>query len=258
MLTQHIVADAAQAAGIDVPVRYTAETGSTNSDLADLAATGGPAWTVLVAGHQEAGRGRLGRTWVSEPGSSLLVSVLLRPDLSPADAPLLSLAGGVAAVEGCRAVGVDATCKWPNDVVVGERKLAGILPEASVTGGLLDYVVIGVGLNVHQTPGDFPEELRSRATSVAMEDGRPDPAILLRELLAGLRRLIEPGDGLRDRVLSGYREVCSTIGRRVRATQQGALVTEGMATDIGSGGELLVETRGGIESIVFGEVVHLD
>src|SRR5689334_21196710 len=128
MLDEARVAEAARAAGIEVPARYVDVTGSTNADLLALAAAGAPAWSVLVAGHQESGRGRLGRTWVEPPGSSLLVSVLLRPDLEPERLPMLTLAAGVAIVEALAdGAGVTATCRWPNDVMVGQRKLAGVL-----------------------------------------------------------------------------------------------------------------------------------
>jgi BirA family biotin operon repressor/biotin-[acetyl-CoA-carboxylase] ligase len=257
-LTQHIVAEAAEAAGISVPARFVEVTGSTNSDLAELAARGAPAWTVVVAGQQEAGRGRLGRSWVSRPGDSLLVSVLLRPRLDPSEAPVLSLAAAVAAAEACAVAAVDARCKWPNDIVVGDRKLAGILPEAAVVGGRLEHVVIGVGVNVHQAERDFPEQLRARATSVAMEGGRVDEAVLLREFLAGLRRWIEPNEGLRARVLLRYRELCSTLGRRVRAALGEDRAVEGVAIDIGNGGELVLQTTSRVEAIGFGEIVHLE
>ncbi|HJP66438.1 MAG TPA: biotin--[acetyl-CoA-carboxylase] ligase, partial [Actinomycetota bacterium] len=257
--TQHIVAEAAAAAGIPVPGRYLEVTGSTNADLAAMAAAGAPAWTVMVAGHQESGRGRLGRAWESKPGQSLLVSVLLRPSLRPEDAPLLSVAAAVAVVETARTAGItEARAKWPNDVMVGDRKLAGILPEASVTGGALDHLVIGVGLNVSQGSTDFPEVIRESATSVALERGSPDPADVLPQLLIGLRRWLEPDDGLRDRVLSRYRELCSTLGRRVRATVSLGREVEGVAVGIGPRGELIVETDRATETVGFGEITHLD
>lgn len=258
MLTQHIVAEAAQAAGIDAPARYVAVTGSTNADLAAAAEEGAPAWTVLVAGHQEGGRGRLGRTWESKPGMSLLVSILLRPSLAPDDAPLLSLAAAVAVTEACmNAAAPMARCKWPNDVVVGGRKLGGILVEASVTGGRIDHVVIGIGINVSQAEDDFSPDLRATATSLAIEGGA-DHAGVLRHVLAGLRRMIEPQEGLRDRVPPRYRELCATLGRRVRASLGGDEVIEGVAVDIGPRGELLVNSGDQGRFVSFGEVVHLD
>src|SRR5262245_36865901 len=167
MLSEHTVAAAALAAGIDAPVHFVAATGSTNTDLWRLAEDGAPEWTVLAAGTQRAGRGRLGRTWTSLPGESLFVSVLLRPGIDPSEAPLASLAAAVAMAEACRAAGIDAGCKWPNDLVAGGRKLAGVLPEASVQGQALSFVVLGTGVNLSQVEKDFPQDLRALATSVA-------------------------------------------------------------------------------------------
>ena len=254
-LTEHTVAEAARAAGVTVPPRYVEVTGSTNSDLMALAATGAPAWTVLVAGQQEAGRGRLGRTWESNPGQSLLVSVLLRPDIPAEKAPLLSLAAGVAMARACEAAcGVTVRCKWPNDVVVGDRKLGGILAEASFTGGGVDHVVIGAGVNVRQHRDDLPDEIRDTATSVVIEGGLPDRMALLAEYLGELRARAERAE----EALPEYRALCQSLGRRVRAAVSSGRAIEGMAVDIGPTGELLIETEVGTKSVGFGEIAHLD
>jgi BirA family biotin operon repressor/biotin-[acetyl-CoA-carboxylase] ligase len=259
LLTQHIVAEAAQAAGITIQARYVALTGSTNSDLMDLASQGAPAWSVLVAGHQEGGRGRLGRSWVSKPGQSLLLSVLLRPAIPAAEAPVLSLGAALAVAEACHAVaGVRVGCKWPNDLVMGERKLGGILPEASVAGGRLEHVVLGIGLNVRQGESDFPPDLKGRGTSLASEGGKVDPAVLLREVLSALVRELEPAQGLADRGLDRYRALCVTLGRHVRASLEGGRTVEGVAADIGPTGELIIEASGGTRAVGFGEIEHLD
>jgi BirA family biotin operon repressor/biotin-[acetyl-CoA-carboxylase] ligase len=260
VLTQHIVAEAVRAAGLPVPGRFVPVTGSTNSDLFAMAEHGAPEWTVMVAGTQEAGRGRLGRTWIATAdGDALLASILLRPEMPPAEAPLLSLLAAVCMAEGCReACRLDVRCKWPNDLVVGRRKLAGILAEANVKAGSLEYLVIGIGVNVGQLPDDFPEELRGAATSVAIEGGHPDLPSLLRAYLSVFRRRYDPkGAGLRDGLLAEYRDICDTIGRKVLATSTSGRRVEGTATDVGDNGELLVQTPEGLESIGFGEVLHL-
>ena len=257
MLSEALVAAAARAAGIEAPVRFVEVTGSTNADLLALAATGAPAWSVVVAGHQEAGRGRLGRTWVEPAGSSLLVSVLVRPDLAPERSAMLTLAAGLAAVTAVSsAAGLEGvTCAWPNDVVIGKRKLAGILTEGAVEGARLAHAVVGMGLNLTQGRRDFPEELRETATSVALEGGRADDAALLRAFLAELRGAVE---GLRDdpaAIVRRYVARCSTIGREVRAvTVEGDLVT-GRASGVGDTGDLLVRTsEGTTRRVGFGEV----
>ncbi len=260
MLTEHIVAEAARAAGLPVRGRFLPVTGSTNTEVFAMAEHGAPEWTLMVAGTQETGRGRMGRTWVSTgEGDSLLASVLLRPVMAPAEAPLLSLLAVVCLVQACReACGVDPRCKWPNDLVVGERKLGGILAEATVKAGRLAYLVIGTGVNVAQRMDDFPAELRDAATSVAMEGGQADVASLLRAYLSALKREYDPtGDGLRGSLVAEYRELCTTIGRRVRATTTSGEHVVGTAMGIGAGGDLLVETSAGQASIGFGEVIHL-
>jgi len=260
MLTQHIVAEVVRAAGVPVPARFLPDTGSTNTDLLAMAEHGAPEWTVVVAGTQEAGRGRMGRTWVSTgAGHELLVSVLLRPQVSPAEAPLISFLAAVCLVEACReACGVEVRCKWPNDLMVGDRKLGGILAEATVKGGRLDHVVIGTGVNVGQRPDDFPEAIRDIATSLVVEGGRADVAALLGAYLSALRARYEPNvPGFREIVLTGYRRVCDTIGRRVRATTTSGEQVEGTAVQVGEWGDLIVETQAGPASIGFGEIVHL-
>ena len=259
MLSEHTVAAAALAAGIEGPVHFAEATGSTNTDLWGLAEDGAPEWTVFAAGTQEAGRGRLGRIWTSLPGESLFVSVLLRPVVEPSDAPLVSLAAAVAMTEACRGAGVHADCKWPNDVVAAGRKLGGVLPEASVQGQALSFVVLGTGVNCSQAEEDFPGELRLQATSVAREGGDPDPGPLLERYLRRLRELYgDRGRDLSARVLEPYRAACVTIGHRVRAITTVGAIVDGVAREVGPAGELVVETSRGPERVQFGEIRHLE
>ncbi len=256
MLSEHTVARAARNAGIEAPVRFVEVTGSTNTDLLRLAEEGAPAWTVLAANHQEAGKGRLGRVWVAPPGSSLLVSILLRPNLPASQAALLTLGAGACMALACSvACGVDARCTWPNDLVVGDRKMGGILVEAQIQGDRVDHVVIGSGVNLEQTKDDFPEEVRDRATSAVVEGGRPDAATLLSEYLFRLKRFSDPAKpGFRETVLDLYRRHCDTIGRRVRATTTDSVVVEGTAREVGDDGALVVETTDGTVRVGFGEI----
>jgi BirA family transcriptional regulator, biotin operon repressor / biotin---[acetyl-CoA-carboxylase] ligase len=261
VLTAELVARAVAEAGIDSVPRFDESTGSTNTDLTALGGAGAPEWTVAVANEQTAGRGRLGRSWESRRGLTLPVSVLLRPRVAGSEVPLLSLAAGVAMAEACRqAVAVEVRCKWPNDLVVGGRKLGGILTEASVEGGVVAFAVIGTGVNLLHGRDDFPEDLRLPATSVALEGGHPDFEALLRAYLAGLRELYgEAGTGLATTAVSRYRPLCDTIGRRVRARTLGGEVLDGQAVGVGERGELLLQTEGGgTERVAFGEVEHLD
>jgi BirA family biotin operon repressor/biotin-[acetyl-CoA-carboxylase] ligase len=203
---------------------------------------------VVVAEHQRAGRGRLGRTWSAPPGASLLVSVLLRPELPPDDRHLVVMAAGVAMVDAILVTTELRTgLKWPNDILLGDRKVAGILAEA--TG---DAVVVGVGVNV-RWPG-IPDELAGIATSLNLEGGRPtDPDELLAVFLSNYLRQLDDLDDTRHT----YRHLLRTVGRRVRVERaDGNLL--GTAIDVDDHGRLLVTTDDGTtEAIAAGDVVHL-
>jgi BirA family biotin operon repressor/biotin-[acetyl-CoA-carboxylase] ligase len=256
MTDEDSLVEAVAAAGIDVPPVWKDATGSTNRDALDLAAAGAPEWTVVAAGHQTAGRGRRGRTWASAPGKALLFSVILRPEIPADRVPVLSLLAAGSMATACEDVAaVDVRCKWPNDLVVGERKVAGILPEASVRGGRLQHMVMGIGVNVALDEDDFPEDVRGTATSLAREGRPPDQALLLERFLAGFRATYptEAWEASLDR----YRRRCVTLGRQVRATAGRGEVIEGRAVAIDDGGALVIEAGGGTSTISFGEVVHL-
>jgi BirA family biotin operon repressor/biotin-[acetyl-CoA-carboxylase] ligase len=247
---------AVAAAGIDVPPVWKDTTGSTNRDALELAAAGAPEWTVVAAGHQTAGRGRRGRSWASAPGKALLFSVILQPEIPPDRVPVLSLVAAESMSSACEDVAaVEVRCKWPNDLVVGERKVAGILPEASVAGGRVRHVVMGIGVNVALDEDDLPEDVRGTATSLAQEGPPPDQAILLERFLAGFREA-SPTEAW-EASLDGYRRRCVTLGRQVRATAGRDEVIEGRAVAIDDGGALVIETGRGTKVVSFGEVDHL-
>lgn len=235
-------------------VRVFDEVGSTNQVALDEAAAGAAEGLVIVAEHQRAGRGRLGRAWIAEPGSSLLLSVLLRPEVAAERLHVVTMAAGVSLAEAVSEVaGIEAALKWPNDVLVDDRKLAGMLVEADVAGdGVVRAVVLGVGINVNWN--GVPDELAGIATACSLEVGREvSRADLLVAFLRGL-------DGrLRhlDTVASEYRKRLGTIGRRVRV-DLAAGPLEGRAVDIDHVGRLLVEVDSGcIVDIAAGDVVHL-
>jgi BirA family biotin operon repressor/biotin-[acetyl-CoA-carboxylase] ligase len=219
---------------------------STNARARELALAGGPHGTVVTAAEQSAGRGRQGRTWSAPPGRALLLSVIVR-GLERGDA-LLPLAVPVAVAEAADAFlgGRRALIKWPNDVWVGERKLAGILLEGRPQER---WAVIGIGLNVGARPDDFPDDLRGRATSLAIEAG-PDPGTeaVLAEVLDRLeRRVADPPRA----VLAAWRERDLLAGRTV-AWNGG----EGTAAGIDAAGALMVDTGDGRRTLDAGEV-HL-
>jgi len=260
-------------------VRHVDETGSTNTDVMELARQGEPEGVVLVADHQTAGRGRAGRTWTAPPGASLLCTILLRP---PAPvAPLTTFALAVAAAEAVEQLaGFAPGLKWPNDLVVEEldaeggvrtRKLAGILAEAEWSPGshiAAGYrppapheratVAAGIGLNV-AWPEEVPDDLADIAVAINhVSDARPTRDDVLDALLERLDvhygHLV--GGGV-DQVLDAWRARSATLGRRVRI-DLGVDDLIGTAVDVTGDGHLVIEPlEGGRRTIAVGDVVHL-
>ncbi len=221
---------------------------STNRWLRDAAAGGAPHRTVVTAAHQTAGRGRLNRTWTAPPGGSLLTSVLLREPTAPTARAQAVLAATVAMAEALEtAAGLPVGLKWPNDLLLEDRKVGGVLAEWD--GAAL---VVGIGVNLHWRL--LPPELAGTATAVNLAGGRPvPPAALLEDFL---RRLDDRLDALPD-VLDAYRPRLATLGRRVRVElAQSWLV--GTAVDVDDAGRLVLAVGGGRREVVAaGDVVHL-
>ncbi len=233
------------------------EIDSTNAYLRGQARLGAPEGTVAVAQHQSAGRGRLDRRWEAPPGASLLVSVLFRPVFEPAELHLCTAVMALAASEACRRVaGVDPVLKWPNDLLVGEEKLAGVLAEAEFGGGAGDEVavVVGLGLNI-----DWPGPAGVGGTCLRdLGADAVDRTVLLEALLEGLstrRALLDSAAGRREVVVE-LRNRCATLGRRVRIELAAEPVT-GVATEIDDAGHLVVQTAEGPRTVSAGDVVHL-
>jgi BirA family biotin operon repressor/biotin-[acetyl-CoA-carboxylase] ligase len=240
-------------------VRWFDEVGSTNTELMVAARAGEPEGVVLAADHQRAGRGRLGRTWSAAPGTSLLVSVLLRPSLPAGEVPLVTCAAGLAAADAVHAsAGFRPGLKWPNDLVYDDRKLAGMLSESSPDdGGGPPAVVVGIGINV--TAGAYPAELARAAISCEEVAGHPvDRAELLMAFLEALeRRYAVLLAGGAEATLAAWAEDSATLGRAVRVEVPGAVV-EGVATSLAPSGELVVVDGDGNEvTVSAGDVVHL-
>ncbi len=228
-------------------VRWLEETDSTNTRLLEDARAGVAEGRVLVADHQSAGRGRLGRRWEAPPGSALLVSVLLRPDVQLGRAHLVTMAAGVAASDACDAVaGVRPGLKWPNDLVVDDAKLAGLLAESVVEGDALRALVVGMGLNVTAAPAEGATALADHA------DGPVDRRTLLDAWLTRLDARLDDLDG----VLADYRPRCATLGRDVRVERPDGAVT-GRAVDVTDAGHLVVDTGAERVDLAVGDVVHV-
>ena len=239
-------------------MRIHEELPSTNTALVEEAREGAPEGLVVVADHQTAGRGRLGRTWSAAPGTALLVSVLLRPPLPIGEVPVVLMAAGLAACDGVEAAaGVRPRLKWPNDLVVGDRKLAGLLTEAS--GGGDPGIVLGLGINV--TAGAYPASLAAEATSCEEEGKGPvDRGELLVAFLTALdsRYSAALAAGGRAATFEAYRADSATLGRRVRVELTTGPSLEGQASRLADDGQLVVVDEAGVEHLVnVGDVKHL-
>ena len=249
--------------GVDAPyttVEVVDEIGSTNAELLARAAAGATDRSVLMAEYQASGRGRLGRPWTAPPRTQVVVSVLLRPGaVSPTLFGWLPLVTGLAIRDGLReAGGVDATLKWPNDVLVSGRKISGILTEMTTVAGAGDFevrlpaVVVGVGINVSLTEEQLPVP---HATSLALAGGSVDrDAVALAVLRAlALRhrqwRECERGSGsvISDELMASYTQACSTIGSDVRVELPGSVVRTGRAARIDREGRLVVVPHHGAD-----------
>jgi BirA family transcriptional regulator, biotin operon repressor / biotin---[acetyl-CoA-carboxylase] ligase len=225
-------------------IRLLEVTGSTNRDVAELARAGAPEGVVIVADLQTAGRGRLDRTWEAAAGAALLVSVLLRPrGLEASRRHLLTAAAGLAAQEACTAVaGVTPDLKWPNDLLLADGKLAGILAEV-----VSDAVVVGMGLNVHDGP-----------PGAAVLDAAAGRRVSRGELLAAWLRSLDRLLGDWDAVAALYRERCSTVGRLVVVKGVAGADRRGLATGIDEEGRLLVrDEKGETVALSAGDVTHV-
>ena len=235
-------------------VHFARETDSTNLWIKRLAKEGAPEGTLALAEFQSAGRGRLGRSWEVPEGTSVMMSILLRPKFEPQYAPMLTLVMGMAVAKAVKKFGFDVSIKWPNDVVVSHKKICGILTEMGVRDGKIDYAVIGVGINVNIR--EFPEEMADKATSLYLESGRKFdrsqiPGLVMEAFEEYYEKFAATCDlsGLKEE----YESILANYNQPVRVLAKEPY--EGVARGITDGGELLVEkTDGTIVAVSAGEV----
>ena len=235
-------------------VHFARETDSTNLWIKRLAKEGAPEGTLALAEFQSAGRGRLGRSWEVPEGTSVMMSILLRPKFEPQYAPTLTLVMGMAVAKAVKKLGFDVSIKWPNDVVVSHKKICGILTEMGVRDGKIDYAVIGVGINVNIR--EFPEEMADKATSLYLESGRKFdrsqiPGLVMEAFEEYYEKFAATCDlsGLKEK----YESILANYNQPVRVLAKEPY--EGVARGITDGGELLVEkTDGTIVAVSAGEV----
>ena len=235
-------------------VHFARETDSTNLWIKRLAKEGASEGTLALAEFQSAGRGRLGRSWEVPEGTSVMMSILLRPKFEPQYAPTLTLVMGMAVAKAVKSLGFDVSIKWPNDVVVSHKKICGILTEMGVRDGKIDYAVIGVGINVNIK--EFPEEMADKATSLYLESGKEFdrsqiPGLVMEAFEEYYEKFAATCDlsGLKEE----YESILANYDQPVRVLAKEPY--EGVARGITDGGELLVEkTDGTIVAVSAGEV----
>ena len=235
-------------------VHFAREMDSTNLWIKRLAKEGAPEGTLALAEYQSAGRGRLGRSWEVPEGTSVMMSILLRPKFEPQFAPMLTLVMGMAVAKAVKDLGFDVSIKWPNDVVVSHKKICGILTEMGVLDGKIDYAVIGVGINVNII--EFPEEMADKATSLYLEGGREFdrsqvPGLVMEAFEKYYEEFIKTCDlsGLKEK----YESILANYDQPVRVLAREPY--EGIARGITNGGELLVEKQDGtVVEVSAGEV----
>jgi BirA family biotin operon repressor/biotin-[acetyl-CoA-carboxylase] ligase len=233
---------------------------STNLLAVELAQRDAPEGVVVLADQQLSGRGRGSRSWHSPPGVGIYCSVILRPQVEPEKGQLITLMAGVSIVKAIELqTGLSPRVKWPNDVLINDKKVAGILLEAKVSGARIGYAVIGFGINANNGRGDLPEDIRVNASSLRMELKKPvDRGALVIEIFSELEKLYHSFQrGGFPVILEQWRHCSSTLGQRVRIWRKDKAI-EGLAFDLTENGSLLVRLEEG-KQIVFhaGDVEHL-
>jgi len=229
---------------------------STNDIAAELAQAGEPEGTIVTAEQQTKGRGRLGRSWHSPPGLGIYVSIILKPKFAPGKAPGLAIMTSVALADAvskvCKA---QVHIKWPNDILISGKKAAGILTELSADRDRIDHVIVGVGINVNHRSDDFPEELRSIATSLRVANRRKVKRVaLFQQFLRNLER--EYRRYCKSQLSASHakiRHYSSLIGKTVHLSV-GRKVVEGVVLDIDASGALIFEHDGQRRAVTSGEV----
>lgn len=229
---------------------------STNIRARELAQNGAPHGTIVLAAAQTAGRGRMGRSFSSPKNMGVYLSLILRPGCTPDKLMHLTCAAGLAARQAVKQVcGIAPGIKWANDLVWEGKKLGGILTQLSLDGSLVDYAIVGIGINCCQAPEDFPQDIRGIATSLQQLTGSPcSPAQLSAALTEQLWQTDKTLLTEKTQLMDTYRQCCITLGQEISLVQ-GDSVTHGTALDIDPDGALVVRlTDGSIQTVSFGEV----
>ena len=232
---------------------------STNIKAFELAKEGVSHGTLIVANSQNAGKGRRGRSWTSEPGTGIYMSLVLRPDIAPQQAPGLTLVAALSVALAikteCEGLSEGAVeIKWPNDIILHKKKVCGILTEMYLDGTKVDFVIVGIGVNVHQK--EFPAEIKATATSLDIETGGGNSKEALIEKIqiffkTYYEKYVKTGD-LSD-IKQEYERHLTNINKQVKVIDPAGEYS-GIAKGITEKGELIVETKEGIRYVESGEV----
>jgi BirA family transcriptional regulator, biotin operon repressor / biotin---[acetyl-CoA-carboxylase] ligase len=240
-------------------IHYFKEVDSTNDVAKYLAEKGAEEGTVVVAEIQNRGKGRRGKTWISPPGG-VWMSIILRPDIQTARAPQLTLVTGVAVAKTLKKeLKLDVGIKWPNDVLIGDKKVCGILTEVNASINKLNYVVVGIGIDMNVDVPLFPPDLQKGATSLKHElDTEINGAMLVQKFLLNFEKLYkEFTDDKFPEILNEWRALSKTIGRKVEVRTRGQTIT-GEAVGINKDGILILELNdGSLKKIISGECLHM-
>jgi BirA family biotin operon repressor/biotin-[acetyl-CoA-carboxylase] ligase len=239
-------------------IRHFTEVDSTNEVAKKLAEEGASEGTIVIAEVQRRGKGRRGKRWLS-PEGGVWMTIILRPDIPLAKAPLLTLVTGVAVAQTLQMeCGLDVGIKWPNDILIGEKKVCGILTEASADKGRLDYVVLGIGIDLNVDVEDFPLDLKKGATSLKNELDREIYGVeVVQKFLENFEEVYEDfKKGQFQDILTQWRRLSKTIGREVEVHKKGRLVV-GEAVGINRDGALILELEdGSLRKVISGECIH--
>lgn len=236
-------------------VEFFPETESTNTTALEMARSGAPEWTTVAAGVQTAGRGRKGNIWHS-PEGGLWFSVVLRPKLAPDRVTLLTLAAGVAVANALDELyGLKPKLKWVNDVTLDGKKACGILTETSITGGKLDFAVVGIGINTNLDTDSLPEEIREQSTTIKEHlDYEINNYALMDRILSGLEVMYESLETDPSSIIARWKERSETLGRMVSVDGK-----DGKAVDVTENGALVLETESGErKEVLAGMLAYMD
>jgi BirA family biotin operon repressor/biotin-[acetyl-CoA-carboxylase] ligase len=259
LLTPSEVKPSLQTGWLGKKIHYFVSLDSTNSKAYELASRGAEEGEVVISESQEKGRGRLGRNWFSPPYLNLYASVILRPRIPPHRAPLITLMAAVATAEAIeQSTGLGPSIKWPNDILLRGRKVAGLLNEIKSETDRIDFVILGIGMNLNVDEKMFPQQIRPIATSLKRELGKTISrkeflSNLLQELEAWYSVFLKEGG---NSILRAWRNRAKIKGKRLKVTSFGKVIS-GTGVDVDSDGALILETRSGERMrIVAGDVEY--